>query len=78
LRGSSSIAGSRCSTPAIRSLFDLEALRLRPFEPGALVYFDGTRTRMADPFRRPRGAVETIRARIGSLRDKIAVGALSG
>jgi phytoene dehydrogenase-like protein len=33
---------------------------------------------MADPFRRPRGAVGTMLAPIGSLRDKIAVGALSG
>lgn len=64
--------------PLAPKVFDLDALGLRPFEPGALVYFEGTRTRMADPFRRPRGAVGTMRAPIGSLRDKIAVGALSG
>jgi phytoene dehydrogenase-like protein len=64
--------------PIAPKVFDLDALDLRPFEPGALVYSDGTRTRMADPWRRPRGAVGTIRAPIGTLRDKIAVGALAG
>jgi glycine/D-amino acid oxidase-like deaminating enzyme len=64
--------------PVAPKVFDLDALQLRPFEPGALVYSDGVRTRMADPFRRPGVAVGTMLAPIGTLRDKIAVGALAG
>lgn len=64
--------------PVVPKVFDLDALALRPFEPGALVYSGGTRTRMADPLRRPRGVLGTLRAPIGTLRDKLAIGALSG
>lgn len=62
---------------AARSL-DLCALRLRAFEPGALVYTGGRRIRLTDPRRRPAVALETLRAPVGTLRDKLAVGALSG
>lgn len=57
---------------------DFSALDLHSFLPGALVRADGRFHTIADPWRRPRRALQTLRANIGSLSDKLRVGTLSG
>lgn len=55
-------------------LLNLEALDLRKFEPGALVYKDGKLYRLMDVFRRPGAIFESLKAPIGSFSDKVRVG----
>lgn len=60
--------------PETGALLDLEALDLRAFEPGALV-FDGKRLqRLMDVFRRPASAWASATAPIGGFIDKLRVG----
>ncbi len=59
--------------PEARRLLDYTALDFRPFEPGALVYLDGSLATVSDPFRRPLQALATARAPIGSLSDKARI-----
>jgi phytoene dehydrogenase-like protein len=62
--------------PETGALLDLEALDLKPFEPGALV-FDGSRLRrLMDVFRRPLSLWSSVTAPVGSLWDKLLVGIL--
>ena len=62
--------------PETGALLDLEALDLKSFEPGALVY-DGNRLRrLMDVFRRPLSVWASATAPIGSLWDKLLVGVL--
>jgi phytoene dehydrogenase-like protein len=56
---------------------DLDALRLGLFWPGAVVRRSGRGHRLVDPRRHPLTVVETLRAPVGSLRDKAAVAAFS-
>ena len=60
--------------PTASKLLDLEALDLRAFNPGALVFADGKRRRMMDVFRSPRHALSTALQPIGTLKDKLLVG----
>jgi phytoene dehydrogenase-like protein len=62
--------------PEARRMLDHTALDLRPFTPGALIAVDDRRHRVGDPRRRPQDAVSTLRAPIGSLRDKVRIGLL--
>ena len=62
--------------PEARHQLDLAALDLRAFEPGAMVRVDGRFHRVADPVRRPRHLLATLRAPVGSLRDKVRIGLL--
>ena len=62
--------------PEGREQLDLEALDLRSFEPGALVWVEGGFHRIADPFRRPTALWPTLRAPIGSLTDKLLIARL--
>jgi phytoene dehydrogenase-like protein len=59
-----------------RQVLEYGALDLHPFEPGALVRFEGQFHRVVDPFRRPLRMPETVRAPIGTLADKARVGRL--
>ncbi len=62
--------------PEAGKLLDLEALELRPFEPGALV-FDGEKLHsVMDVFRRPKSFFRSVLAPIGSLLDKLKVAIL--
>ena len=59
--------------PELSHQVDLDALDLRRFEPGALVW-NGTSTDLVgDPIRRPRTLVRTGLAPIGSLADKLRI-----
>jgi len=57
--------------PEARRVLDYGALRLRPFEPGALVRVGGRFVRVVDPWRRPLGALASAFAPVGSLGDKL-------
>lgn len=62
--------------PELRNHLDLQALDLRAFEPGALVWRDGRGSTVGDPFRRPRTALPTALAPVGSLFDKARIALL--
>lgn len=61
------------SYPAAQAVLDFDALDLRTFDSGALVRLGDGFHRVSDPFRCPGDAFGTLRAPIGSLRDKRAV-----
>lgn len=62
--------------PEAGKLLDLKALHLHSFEPGAMV-FDGKKLyRVMDVFRRPGKLLESMRAPVGSMMDKILVAQL--
>ena len=66
--------------PEMHRQLDMAALRLRPFEPGALVHHGGRDHEIADPFRSPRSLLPTLRSvllgRIGSPTDLVRLGLL--
>lgn len=55
---------------------DLRALDLCPFEPGAAVYCGGRMHTLLDPWRRPSSIIDGALAAVGSLADKLRVGAM--
>lgn len=60
--------------PELHRQFDVPALKLQRFDPGALVWLDGVGHVVADPFRSPvRSLWPSARAPIGSLLDKAKV-----
>lgn len=62
--------------PTAGELFDLKALDLRKFEPGALVFSDQKLHRVMDVFRRPRHLFTSAFAPVGNLFDKALVARL--
>jgi phytoene dehydrogenase-like protein len=58
--------------PQATRTFNLRALRLRAFDPGAVVAHGNRRHVVADPVRMPREALGAIRLPLGSLREKLA------
>lgn len=62
--------------PEARCMLDSEALDLRPFHAGALVWSRGRLRRMGDPFRRPQDAFATLASGIPTLRDGLCVARL--
>jgi len=65
--------------PEAQALFNssYEALELRQFLPGALVFFDKQLHVVSDPFRRPQDLLASLISPIGSLLDKVKVGLFS-
>lgn len=59
--------------PEIHRHLDIEALELKTFEPGALMWRGGKGTVIGDPFRRPGTLASTTFAPIGSPLDKARV-----
>ena len=59
--------------PEARAVLDYDALDLRAFEPGALVWHGGRLHRVGDPLRRPLAALPTLLADVGTLADKVRV-----
>jgi phytoene dehydrogenase-like protein len=57
--------------PQARHLLDYEALDLRSFYPGALVWFDGRLNRVSDIWRRPLHVTEMLASRVGTMPDKL-------
>ncbi|MEJ7845001.1 MAG: NAD(P)/FAD-dependent oxidoreductase [Acidimicrobiales bacterium] len=62
--------------PEVRRVLDLEALDLRPFMPGAMVFRRGRFHTLGDPLRDPSVLVAALRAPVATLADKARVGAL--
>lgn len=59
--------------PSCQQLLDYPALRLRPFDPGALIRHSGRFTELADPWRNPGKAWSTATNPVGSLSDKLRI-----
>ena len=62
--------------PEMQTQFDMGALDLRAFEPGAMVWLKRRGYVVSDPFRRPATTLSTATAPIGSLTDKIRIAGL--
>jgi phytoene dehydrogenase-like protein len=62
--------------PTCRQLLDYPSLGLRPFSPGSVIRYRGRFHRLADPWRRPRLAVESALSPVGSLGDKLRIAGL--
>ncbi len=62
--------------PACKRILDYEALRLRRFEPGALIRQRGRFKTLGDPWRRPGQAMATALNPVGTLGDKLRVARL--
>jgi phytoene dehydrogenase-like protein len=56
-----------------KRVLDYRNLRLQPFRPGALVWWQGKLHRLSDPFRAPQDFVSTLVSPIGTLPDKLRV-----
>lgn len=59
--------------PELQTQVDMRALDLRPFDPGALVWRNGTGHAVSDPFRKPQTLATTAFAPIGSVFDKARI-----
>ncbi len=59
--------------PEAQSHLDYQSLRLRRFEPGALIRFRGKFHRLSDPWRRPQHAIATILSSAATLTDKLRI-----
>ncbi len=59
--------------PEIQTQFDLDALALRRFEPGALVWTGAAMHLVGDPIRRPRTLLKTAIAPVGTVADKLRI-----
>lgn len=59
--------------PACQQLLDYDALRLRPFEPGALLRQRGRFRPLSDPWRRPSQAFATALNPAASLSEKLRI-----
>ena len=62
--------------PEVQSQLDVDALHLRPFLPGSLVWTGERPYAMGDPFRRPSLLLPSAVAPIGSIADKLRLAAL--
>ena len=62
--------------PEGKRQFNYEKLNLKAFEPGAGVFFDGRIQTVMDPWRRPGALLDSALAKVGTLADKLRVGAM--
>jgi phytoene dehydrogenase-like protein len=62
--------------PEARRVLDYAALDLKPFYPGALVFFDGRLHRVGDPLRQPGDILSTVFSSVGTFADKLRVARL--
>jgi len=63
--------------PNAAEAFDYDALDLKCFYPGAMVFHDGRFHHVADPRRRPGEAVKGFRSPIATMRDKFRLAEMS-
>jgi len=59
--------------PELATQVDMQALDLREFDPGALVWRKGKGHVVSDPFRKPTTLVATALAPIGTILDKVRI-----
>ena len=62
--------------PETRRQLDYGQLQLQRFEPGSLIRTESGFDCLADPWRQPRQAVNTLRAKTGSFADKLRIARL--
>ena len=62
--------------PELHRQFDVAALDLRAFDPGALVWRNGRGYEVSDPFRKPTSVLSTALAPVGSPFDKARIALL--
>ena len=62
--------------PELERQLDLDALDLREFDPGALLWFGERLRRVGDPLRQPSALLDSALAPVGTLADKIRLGRL--
>jgi hypothetical protein len=62
--------------PEAHRQLDLQALDLRPFAPGAVVWLGKRGYRLGDPFRKPSTLLDTAFSPVGSIADKVRLLAL--
>ena len=62
--------------PEANLQLDMGKLKLKPFDPGLLIYTKGDFHKVSDPMRRPSDLISTLRAPIGSIFDKARLGLL--
>ncbi len=62
--------------PEAQRVLDYSTLNLKPFYPGALVYFDGRLHRVGDPLRQPQHFLHTVFSPVGTFLDKLRVARL--
>ena len=62
--------------PDLNRQFDVGALDLQAFEPGALVWLGSRGHVVGDPFRRPMRTFQTATAPVGSIADKLRIARL--
>ncbi|WP_257573120.1 NAD(P)/FAD-dependent oxidoreductase [Streptomyces sp. JJ66] len=60
--------------PEVRRRLDTQRLDLRPFDRGLRVFADGRLFRLGDPRRDPRALAQALRAPLGPLRGRLALG----
>ena len=59
--------------PEAQEILDYDALRLKAFEPGALIQMGSKTERLVDPWRRPQHLLATAMSAAGTLGDKLRV-----
>src|SRR5262245_46871755 len=64
------------ASPEGRRVLDLDELNLRPFNRGAVVWYQGRFHHLADPRRAPLTSLLSVGSPIGTLRDKWRLGLL--
>lgn len=64
------------SYPELQRWLDLDQLELQPFVSGASVRYQGRFYPLADPWRRPWAAVQSLLTPVGSLADKLRIARL--
>lgn len=62
--------------PEMHRQLDMDALDLRAFDPGALVWRNGKGSEVSDPFRKPTSLLSTALAPIGNVLDKARIALL--
>ncbi len=59
--------------PACKRMLDYDRLRLRVFEPGALIRQNGSFHVLSDPWRRPSQTIATAMNPVGTIADKLRI-----
>jgi len=62
--------------PELERQLDLDALDLREFDPGALLWFGERLRRVGEPLRQPSALLDSAIAPVGTLADKLRLGRL--
>lgn len=62
--------------PEVPQMFDVPALQLRAFEPGAMIRHNGRFHTLADPFRRPLSVLRSAVSPVLPVQDKLRVALL--